>query len=246
MLEIIGTFMIGAAASTFSGLIGAGGGLITTPFFLIFIGLPAHVAVATARVGTIGLGIGALGRFTRRDGNVKWRLGLAWSLVAAISAFLGPRLLLTIPAPAVEKIIGGIMLVMAPMLIFKRRLGIVALSVSRRRRLVGFVLYPIAVLAQAAFGGLGFVGLVIFMYFWGLTQIQANATGRIPDLAIAVLSVGSFALQGAVHWPLGVALALGMVAGGYTGSHLAILAGNLWIKRVFIAVLITMAIKLLI
>jgi len=58
MFEQILIFIISLIANIFSALSGGGAGLIQLPV-LIFLGLPFGVAVATHKVATVALGIGA-------------------------------------------------------------------------------------------------------------------------------------------------------------------------------------------
>ena len=69
--------------------------------------------------------------------------------------------------------------------------------------------------------------LVLVGIFW-------NGTGAI-----------TLGLLSHIQWDWLPALLLGSLLGGYTGAHLAIVANNRWIKRVFEVVTIAVGVKLI-
>lgn len=83
------------------------------------------------------------------------------------------------------------------------------------------------------------------LFFFGFTIIEANATGIIPWFALSLSSLIIFARNGIIDYRNGIVLFVGMAVGGYLGAHTAIKKGDLWIKRLFILVVIISSIKLL-
>ena len=63
----IAIFFVGAFAAWFGAMVG-GGGLVSIPF-LIFMGLPPQVAIATNKFGGFGLLLGALARYIKKRQN---------------------------------------------------------------------------------------------------------------------------------------------------------------------------------
>jgi uncharacterized membrane protein YfcA len=68
---LFGIFAIGVLASVVGTMVG-GGSLLSIPF-LIFLGLPPQVAIATDRFAGLGAGVTAFFRF-RAAGRIMWRL----------------------------------------------------------------------------------------------------------------------------------------------------------------------------
>ena len=66
MVEQLLIFLISLVANVFSALSGGGAGLIQLPA-LIFLGLPFGLALATHKVATIALGIGATARHLKEN-----------------------------------------------------------------------------------------------------------------------------------------------------------------------------------
>ncbi|MGD8514948.1 MAG: sulfite exporter TauE/SafE family protein, partial [Granulosicoccaceae bacterium] len=66
MFEQLVLFVISLLANLFSAFAGGGAGLIQLPA-LIFLGLPFAVALATHKVASVALGVGATVRHLRED-----------------------------------------------------------------------------------------------------------------------------------------------------------------------------------
>ena len=94
-------------------------------------------------------------------------------------------------------------------------------------------------------GGAGTLVLYTLMIFFGFTIIEANATDIIPWFLLSLSGFIIFAINGIVDYGLGIALFLGMLAGGNLGAHTAIKQGNQWVKVIFTIVVIISGIKLL-
>ena len=70
LLNLIAIFFIGLG-SNFIGAIAGGAGLISIPF-LIFTGLPPHVAIATNKLGALGLNISVIPKFWKEK-QIVWK-----------------------------------------------------------------------------------------------------------------------------------------------------------------------------
>jgi len=82
-VNVLGILLLGAVGGFFSGMFGIGGGFLLTPF-LIFIGVPPAVAVATSSNQTVAASFsGFLGHFRRKNVDIKMVVFLT------IGGFLG-------------------------------------------------------------------------------------------------------------------------------------------------------------
>src|SRR3989344_3100597 len=97
-------FLVGIAVGVLDALAG-GGGLISIPF-LIFMGLPAPVAIATDRLGTFGWSFGAITKFWHAR-KVNWKYVLPFSVLSIAGAYLGSRFLLAINGVLLSMFLGG-------------------------------------------------------------------------------------------------------------------------------------------
>ena len=83
------------------------------------------------------------------------------------------------------------------------------------------------------------------MTFFGFSIIQASATNKIPWFILGIISFTIYAINGIVNFSYGLALMIGMFAGGYMGAKTAVKKGNKWVKIVFSMIVIISSIKLI-
>ncbi len=240
--KLIAAFLVGVFAAFIGSMVGSGG-LISIPF-LIFLGLPPQIAIATNRIGAVGLQIGALVRFLKSN-EIDWRYVVRFGLLSLAGAQIGARLLLQADDAILRHIIVGFMLAMLPLLFFMKNLGIENKEVSAGRKAVGYVLLLLTYTWQAFFGG-GAATIIFYvmMLFFGMSINRSSATNKIPGLLLSVSTLIVFVSHGIVNWVYGIDLFFGMLAGGYLGAHTALKKGDAWVKAVFVVVVVVSAVKL--
>ena len=81
---------------------------------------------------------------------------------------------------------------------------------------------------------------------FGLTILEANATYAFPVLILTVASLCTFIPKGLVDYSAGLVLFLGMLAGGYLGTHTALRKGDAWVGKTVITMSIVLSVKLII
>jgi len=243
LVSLILVFFIGIFTS-FIGVIGGGGGLISIPF-LIFIGLPPQIAVATNKCGSVGLITAAIPKFWKAE-KIIWKYVLPFTGVSIVAAYFGANLLLSLDPGVLEPILGVMLLFILPFFLFEKELGTIRVKTNKLKKIIGFILYCL-VLTYGSFIGAG-SGVLIFytlMFFFGFTILEANATNSIPWFVMSVTSLGIYAWYGIINWTYGLALFVGMYIGGYLGAHTAIKKGDTWVKTFFAFVVVCSALKLL-
>lgn len=235
--------LIGITAGFFDSLIGAGG-LISVPL-LVFLGLPPHVAIATDRFGTIGQIIAALIKFKKAK-KILWKYVPALSLLALVGSLIGANILLNIDSNILQYVIGVLILIIFPFVLFKSDIGIKSIKVSKTKIAIGLFLYLIIMIFGGFFGqGTGPLIFYTLTYFLGLTMVEVLATGIIPWLVLSLSSLIIFAYNGIIDYKVGIILLITMSIGGYVGAHTAVSKGDKWIKNIFIIFVVISAVKLL-
>ena len=247
MLEQLLLFVISLIANVFSAFAGGGAGLIQLPA-LIFLGLPFSLALATHKVATVALGVGATVRNLQEGrlalGRVLLILGCGLPGVV-----LGASFILRVPDRSAQVALGILTLSLGLYSVFKPQLGQVDgnAELSRGRMIVGGIgLFFIGVLNGSLTSGTG-----LFVTLW-LVRIFAMDYKRA--VAYTLILVGMFwngagaltlGLAADIQWSWLPALILGSLLGGYIGAHLAIAKGNQWIKRAYEAITIVVGLKLM-
>lgn len=234
-------------ANVFSAFAGGGAGLIQFPI-LIFLGLPFAVALATHKVASVALGLGASLRHLREE-------ALERALVIKILGFglpgviIGAILVLEVPARAAEIALGVLTMGLGVYSISRRELGLTHAprAFSLRENLIGGGgLFLIGVLNGSLSSGTGLFCTLWLVRCYGLDYRRAIAyTLILVGLAWNGSGALTLGLLGELKWSWLPVLLLGSVLGGYVGAHLSIVKGNRWIKRVFEGVTILIGAKLL-
>ena len=241
--KLVATFFVGLLVS-FVGSMAGSAGLVTIPF-LIFMGLPPHIAIATHRVGAVGLQIGALIRFIKST-EIAWNYIAGFSILAVLAAPLGSFLLIETDQDVLTHIIVGIMLLVLLLMVFNKDIGLENREVSKRRKTAGHLVYFFVLIWQAFFGGgTATLYFYVMMYFFGMSINRANATVKIPGLFLGAVTLIIFITNDMVNWSYGLAMFAGMIIGGYIGIHTALKKGNAWVRTLFMIIVLASALKLL-
>lgn len=213
---------------------------------LIFLGLPAHTAIATCRIGLVAGNATGLYRL-HRDGKVSYRIGIPLVIVSAIGAFLVSRALLTFSGPIIEKLFGFFALLVVAVTLCKRDLGTVRrVQESPLLHGVGYVLlFLIGIISAFFSASTGLLGRSVLMFFFGQTFLESAGTRKLQSVAVGWTAAITFALSGVVNWSFAFALALGMAIGSYLGVVYAVKKGDAWVRTLFIAIVLLSAVELL-
>ena len=247
MLAHVLIFSISLLANLFSALSGGGAGLIQLPL-LIFLGLPFGVALATHKVATVALGIGATIRHLR-ESHLERQFALFMIITGVPGVILGASVILQVPDRSAQIALGILTMSLGVYSLFSPRLGQQYRPVHRNRQgylAGGMGLFFIGVLNGSLTSGTGlFVTLWLIRWF-GMDYKRAVAYTLV---LVGLFWNGSGAitlgLLGEIYWLWLPALLLGSLIGGYFGAHLAIVKGNKVIKRAFETVTLLIGLKLI-
>ena len=106
-------FLISLVANVFSAFAGGGAGLLQFPA-LIFLGLPFGVALATHKVASVALGVGATARHWREK-SLEWRFAMFILAAGLPGVLLGAVYILDVP-DQIARIALGVLTRAAPQL----------------------------------------------------------------------------------------------------------------------------------
>lgn len=248
MLEYILLFVISLLANTFSAFAGGGAGLLQLPA-LIFLGLPFSVALATHKLASVALGIGATARHFR-ERNLDWQFALLMLLAGVPGVVAGASVILAVPDRLAELALGILTMGIGIYSWASPDLGQVDSRTHRDRTgliIGGVVLFGIGFLNGSLTSGTGlFVTLWLIRWF-GLDYRRAVAHTLVM---VGLFWNGSGALTlgllGSIRWDWLPVLLLGSLLGGYIGAHYSIIKGNRAIKRAFELVTVLVGFKLII
>lgn len=247
MVEQILIFIISLLANAFSALSGGGAGLVQFPA-LIILGLPFGTALATHKVATVALGIGATARHLRS--NQLERYFAFFIIVSGLpGVLLGASYILHVPDKLASIALGSLTIALGIYSLFSPQLGQQHQAIRRNTRgylTGGLALFFIGILNGSLTSGTGlFVTLWLIRWF-GLDYKHAVAyTLVLVGLFWNGAGAITLGILGEIHWQWIPALLLGSLLGGYVGAHLSIIKGNQLIKRCFEVVTILIGLKLI-
>jgi len=228
-------FIISTAANTFSAYAGGGAGLLKLPA-LIFLGLPFAVALATHKIASVALGIGAAIRHSREK-KLQWRFALFILITGVIGVIPGALYILTVPENIANLALGVMTVGLALYSWRNPDMGVTASNIHRDQTgflAGGAVLIMIGVLNGSLTSGTGLFCTIWLVRWFGLDYKLAVAyTLVIVGIFWNGAGAITLSLLGTVEWSWLPVLLLGSVIGGYTGAHLAIKSRNRSIKRAF-------------
>lgn len=242
-IHLVGAFGIGVLASVIGTMVG-GGSLLSIPF-LVFLGLPPQVAIATDRFAGLGAAATAFYKFRAAE-KIVWRLVPALAVASLAGALIGAGALVNVDPASLTPIVGLLVLVLLPVLFLSPGAGVAARKASPRRRRAGLAVYfLIQVLAGFLGAGTGTLIFYTLMAFFGVTIIQVAATQVVPFFVLTLASLIVFAAHGIIDYRTGLALMAGTAVGGYLGAHIAIRSGDVWVRRLFALVVVISGTRLL-
>lgn len=247
LAEQILLLTISLIANTFSAFAGGGAGLLQLPI-LIFLGLPFSIALATHKVATVALGIGATLRHLR-EGSLDLRLTLLILAAGLPGVITGANFILMVPDRAAEIALGLLTVGLGIYSWSRKDFGQQQQNLNRELGgmvLGGSVLFFLGILNGSLTSGSGLFVTLWLVRWFGFDYKRAVAHTLI---LVGMFWNGSGAITlgmlGEIHWAWIPALLTGSLLGGYLGAHLAIKKGNRWIKRLFEVVTLAVGIKLL-
>lgn len=240
-------FAASLLANFFSALSGGGAGLIQFPI-LIFLGLSFAVALATHKVASVFLGVGAILRHWR-EGHLAKRESLIILAAGLPGVILGASLVLQAPERPMILLLGLLTAGLGLYSVFKPQLGMI--HAPRNWHGSGLWLGVVGLFVVGFLNGSITSGTGLFLTLWLIRWFGLDYQRAV---AYTLILCGLFwngtgavvlGILGTVAWDWMPALLLGSIVGGYLGTHLAISQGNRWIKRAFEVTTILIGLKLL-
>lgn len=247
-IDQISLLLISFFANLFSSFSGGGAGLVQLPA-LIFLGLPFTLALATHKVASVALGVGASIRHWK-DRRLQMPFILIMLLVGIPGVVIGAKLIIHVPERAAEIALGILTIGLGIYSYVNPELGQLDEEKHRDRR--GYVLgasglFLISVLNGSLTSGTGLFATLWLVRWFGMDYLRAVAhTLVLVGLAWNGTGAVTLGVLVDIYWAWIPVLLVGSLAGGYVGAHLAISKGNKAIKRAFEVITFLIGIKLLV
>jgi uncharacterized membrane protein YfcA len=259
-VEMIACLAIGALAGLFAGLLGVGGGVVVVPALILLFGhlgfVPdwvPHLAIGTSLATIIGTGSASVIAHHRR-GAVRWDLFLRLAPWILVGAWTGSAVAGLLTQAWLQRIFGVFLLHVGVRMLWRRG----AVGGREPPGAAGLALAGTGIGALSSLVGIGGGTMTVpFLHRWGLDMRGAVATSSACGLPIAVAGTLGFLIvgwgreglpagsTGFVWWPAVGAILLASVPAAPIGARLAHTLPVVTLKRVFGALLLLVAAKLL-
>lgn len=247
-LDQLYLFIISFIANTLSAMAGGGAGLLQFPA-LIFLGLPFTYALATHKIATVALGIGATLKHSKENHlNLKFSCFiLSCGLPGVI---LGANTVVYIPEYIAKFSLGILTIGLGVFSFFNPKLGQRTESKKNTRyrtTIGGLTLFLLGFFNGSLTSGTGLFVTSWLIIWFGLDFKRATAYTMI---LVGLFWNGSGALTLAlitpVKWSWLPVLVVASVIGGYLGATFGIKYGNRLIKRSFEIITISVGLSLIV
>ncbi len=231
-----------------SALAGGGAGLIQLPA-LLFFGLPFSNALATHKVASVALGIGAsIPHFRNR--NLNLRYGLLILLSGIPGVLLGVKTVLIIPSRFSTALLGFLTLLISFYSFNNKQLG--SENIPNTFRVKNIILASLGLFIIGFLNGYLSSGTGLFVTILMITLFNLSFSVSIAYTLVFVgifwngVGALSLGLHGNIVWNCLPVLIIGSLVGGFLGASLSIIKDTKHIKFLFELVCLFVAISLLI
>ena len=235
--------------SFFTAILGTliGTAMLIMPPTMIFLGVPVHAAIATARFSMLGIGIGNVTKFSLKE-KIRLKYAMPFAIAGILGAIFGSSLMAKIDENILKIAIGIIMVAISMLVMFEDKLHKIKVN-DNLKPWHHFV----SIIAGFFIGGyIGVVGgggatIIIFLLviIYGLSFQDAVANQQAATLPMTLAAAAIFIYQGLIDYKLGVPLLLINIAGGWIGAGLLLRFNNKWLKIILVPIILAMAVKLI-
>ncbi len=271
LLVSVVAFLAGILGS----ILGLGGGVVMVPFLTIFLGVPALFAIAASIISVIATSSGAASVYVR-DGITNLRIGMFLEVATTTGAVMGAVLTIALARANLERAVYvtfGVVLLLSVIPLVRRigeelPSGVSPDAISRRlelsgeyydqamsqrvdyratRSTLGLAIMYAAGLVSGLLGiGSGALKVVALDVGMKLPMKASSTTSNFMIGVTAAASTGIFYLGGYINPFVAAPVMLGVLLGSLLGARILVRARNSSIRKVFIPIIVVLAIEMLI
>lgn len=246
----VSSLVVLSIAFFFAGIMDAvsgGGGLLTLPTFIL-VGFPTHFIAGTNQCSCLLGSLTALYRYVK-SGKIYWFTAIISAITAVIGSVFGAKLNLIIPERYLQIIMLVLLPVVALVILMNKEFGEENRmdTLSKNQLIIRAVLIGLVLGAYTGFYGAGggtFI-LLSFALFTRLDLITASGNTKVCSTAATLTASLTYALSGAIVWPVVVCAMVFNIAGNYIGANLALRKGAKIIRPMFMLVLVLLFARLI-
>lgn len=237
---------LGIVVGVASGLFGIGGGVFVV-VGLVVLGFSQHAAHATSLAAIILTALAAVVPFAS-DGAVAVSVALALAAGASLGAVVGAGLMHRLPARALRWVFAAFLVATAVRMLFGAGAGSedahAALGAGALIAASGIGLATGLLSAVLGVGG-GIIMVPALVFLLGFSQHAAEGTSLAVIVPTALVGAWRHGRSGYTDWRTGMTIGVGGIVGGLVGATLALQIDAVVLQRLFGALCLAMAGRLL-
>jgi len=267
MTHVILLAVVGFVGGTFGSMVGLGGGVFIIPALTLFLGVPIHSAIAAGLVAVVATSTTAAAAYVRND-LTNMRLGMTMETMTVTGALVGGLVGSALSKGVLSAVFGGIMIAVSIYMGLRRRpgglppvaeedLGLLGASYYDRnldatvrytvRRLPeGMAASFVAGTVSGLLGvGGGFLKVPVMVLAMRVPVRAAVSTSAFMVGVTACAGAAVYFARGMVDPVVTVPVVLGIAAGAYLGSKLALRVRSSILAGVLSFVLFALAVQMI-
>ncbi len=245
-LQIL-TIGLAIVAGILAGIINtlAGSGSAITLPLLVYLGIPAHEANATNRIGVVVQNVAAIFTLQQRKALNLSATDLWYTGAMAIGGVGGAALAADLNAEAMNLAIAGMLVVVLITILLKPEQWLRSHTDTAMTGGRPWLRIPLFLLI-GAYGGFIQAGVGLFILSGlvltaGYALVQANKVKLVAVLAFTLVALGVFLMQGVrLWWEVGLTLAIGQSIGAWLAARFMVEHEKAkdWMRWLLIAVVV--------
>ena len=221
------------------GVVTGSNSLITVPVMFQF-GIDEKRAIATNMFGLTFMAIGATIPFIRQ-GKIEPRKLTPLIALTVVGSALGALLVGYITNHSIRLIVSIAMIAVVLFTLVRSDPG-----KSAQFPTVGYIVtFLLAVYGGLYSGGYVTILTAAFVAFMGMDYAESVGSTKLVNVFSSGVATLVFMQQRLVDYSLGAILAVTMFVGAYVGAHYAAKMNEVWLRRIFLATVVLLAIKTL-
>jgi uncharacterized membrane protein YfcA len=245
-VSLIIACLVSFVVSIFSVAVG-GTSLITVPVF-ISLGMTSKSAVATNMFALIFLSVSGFWGLQKAAKPVRYNLFTIFSVLTVCGSIIGARFLLAVDSGLLRKMIAVMIGIMAGLFFIKKDLGLreAIEKISKKKLIVGSLIVFILGIYGGFFSG-GYVTVLtyVLVVVFSMDFLQAAFTTKFLNIFSSSVACLLFFVNDLIDFYVGIPLAVSMSAGALLGAKIAVKMGNIWLRNLFVFVVLLLAVKML-
>ena len=243
--QIISLLVVAGFSVGFINTFAGSGSVISYSFFML-LGLPAHTANGTIRLGVVLQTLAATYNFYKKD-LLEVKKGFLISIPIILGSVTGALIAVNIDKNVFEKVVGVIMVIMLFFIFYKPQRwlrGKEQISEKPIKFWHYIIYYLIGIYGGFIHIGVGIFLLAALVLVSGYDLVKANAIKLLTVFLYTPFALLVYIMNDQVSYAIGLTAAIGNLAGGIVASKLAVKKGATFIRWILIGVIFLFSAKL--